>query len=97
MVLREGMVEPLVSLFHAWLACCLVHLDEKILHVLVGEERFGWDDIAAVAWGPFQIVGRDESFRVLLRFCNSSRAYSVWHTFLRRHSDVSVCNEIDQV
>ena len=76
------MVEPLVSLLHARLAGRLIHLDEKVFHVLVGKERFRRDDVAPIARDPFQIVGRDESLRVLLRLGNSSRACYVWHTFL---------------
>ena len=67
MVLREGVVEPLVGLLNARLAADLEELDEEILHVLVGEELGGRDDVVLVAGLPVEVVHLAELLGVLSR------------------------------
>ena len=56
MILREGVVEPLVGLLDTRLAAHLKELDEEVLHVLVGEELGGRDDVVLVVGFPLQII-----------------------------------------
>ena len=64
-VLREGVVEPLVGLLNARLSADLEELDEEVLHVLVGEERLGRYDVELVAGFPLQIIYFTELLGVL--------------------------------
>ena len=64
-VLREGVVEPLVGLLNARLAADLEELDEEVLHVLVGEELLGRDDVELVTGLPLQVVHLAELLGVL--------------------------------
>ena len=72
-VLREGVVEPLVGLLDARLAADLEDLDEEIGDVLVGEELLGRDDVVLVAGLPLQVIYFAELVGVL-----SQRKYFIF-------------------
>ncbi len=55
-ILREGVVEPLVGLLNARLAADLEELDEEVGDVLVGEELLGRDHVVLVDGFPLQII-----------------------------------------
>ena len=64
-VLREGVVEPLVGLLNARLAADTEELDEEVGDVLVGEELLGRHDVVLVAGLPLEIVHLAELLGVL--------------------------------